>query len=88
MNKIISDNWLSKIINKPVYSLQNFNSNILEKDLPTGEAFVWSKISVKDVEKLICLQRLGFYVVDTNAQFNLSRKSNLKNNLNLSLHFM
>ncbi|MDA8612564.1 GNAT family N-acetyltransferase [Candidatus Pelagibacter bacterium] len=83
MIKIITDDWLSIIINKPAYSLQKFNTNLTQKDLPEGQIFVWSKISVDDIEKLVCLQNLGFYVVDTNVQFSLSKELVLKNNFNI-----
>ena len=83
MIKIITDDWLSKIINKPAYALQEFNTNLTQKDLPEGQIFIWSKISVEDIEKLVCLQNLGFYVVDTNIQFSLSKELFLKNNFNI-----
>ena len=83
MNKIISDDWLSKIISKPTYWLQDFNINLSQKDLPEGTLFIWSKISVDDIERLICLQRLGFYIIDTNIQFSLSKKISHLNNPNL-----
>ena len=83
MNKIILDNWLSKLINKPTYSLQKFNLSLTQKELPKGKVLIWSKIPVDDIERLICLLRLGFYVVDTNIQFSLSKKLSLKNNLNI-----
>ena len=83
MNKIILDNWLSKLINKPTYSLQKFNLSLTQKELPKGKVLIWSKIPVDDIERLICLPRLGFYVVDTNIQFSLSKKLSLKNNLNI-----
>ena len=83
MNKISSDKWLSTIIGKPTYLLKKFNSKLKKKDLPKGRTFIWSKISVNDLEKLICLQRLGFYIVDTNIQLSLSKKITLPKNLNL-----
>ena len=83
MNKITSDEWLSKIISKPVYCLQNFNINLTQKDLPEGNLFIWSKVSVDDLERLICLQRLGFYIIDTNIQFSLSKKINQSKKSNL-----
>ncbi len=74
MNKIISDDWLTGLINKPAYSLQNFDHSLKKKDLPEGNVFIWTKIPVDDVERLICLQKLGFYIVDTNIQYFLSRR--------------
>ena len=71
---IIPDDWLSKIICKPVYHLKQFSTNFEIKDLPKNEIFVWSKIPVDDIEKLICLQKLGFYLVDTNIELSLSKK--------------
>jgi len=83
LNKIISDKWLSKIFRKPVYSLQKFHTNLDKKDLPKGKMFIWSKIPVDDVKRLICLQKLGFYTVDINIQFSLSKKITFSNDLNL-----
>ena len=42
--------------------------------MPEGNVFIWTKIPVDDVERLICLQKLGFYIVDTNIQYFLSRR--------------
>ena len=72
--KIILDDWLTTIIGKPVYHLQNFSTNFEKKDLPKNQMFIWSKVPVDDIEKLTCLQNLGFYLVDTNIQFSLSKK--------------
>ena len=63
---IILDDWLSKIISKPVYQLKQFSTTIEIENLPKNEMFIWSKIPVDDIEKLIHLQKLGFYLVDTN----------------------
>lgn len=83
MNKIILDEWLSNIVGKPVYELKKFDSNLNQKDLPAGQLFIWSKIPVGDIEKLVYLQKLGFYIVDTNIQFSLFKRIILKNNSNL-----
>jgi len=83
LNKITSDEWLSKIVGKPVYELKTFDTNLKYNDFPTGELFIWSKIPVDNIDKLICLQKLGFYIVDTNIQFSLSNKINLKKKSNL-----
>jgi len=81
--KITSDDWLSKIIGKPVYHLQNFSTSFEEKDLPKNKMFIWCKVPVEDVERLTCLQNLGFYLVDTNIKFSLSKKIILKNSSNI-----
>lgn len=83
MNTITSDKWLSNIVGKPVYELKTFQTILNHKDLPPGELFIWSKIPVDDIERLICLQRLGFYIVDTNIQFSSSEKISCKDNTNL-----
>lgn len=83
MNKIISDEWLSSIVGKPVYELKAFETNLKPNDFPTGQLFIWSKIPTDNIDKLICLQRLGFYIVDTNVQFSLSNKISHKNKSNL-----
>ena len=48
-----------------------------------GQLFIWSKIPTDNIDKLICLQRLGFYIVDTNVQFSLSDKISHENKSNL-----
>ena len=83
MNKITSDEWLSSIVGKPVYELKAFETNLKPNDFPTGQLFIWSKIPTDNIDKLICLQRLGFYIVDTNVQFSLSNKISHKNKSNL-----
>ncbi len=83
MNKITSDEWLSSIVGKPVYELKAFETNLKPNDFPTGQLFIWSKIPTDNIDKLICLQRLGFYIVDTNVQFSLSKKISHKNKSNL-----
>jgi ribosomal protein S18 acetylase RimI-like enzyme len=80
---IISDDWLSKIIRKPVYHLKQFSTSLKSEDLPKNEMFIWSKIPVDDIEKLICLQKLGFYLVETNIEFSLTRQMNPKKILNV-----
>ena len=83
MSKIILDGWLSNIVGKPVYELKTFQTTLKQKDFPAGQLFIWSKIPVDDIERSVCLQKLGFYIVDTNIQFSLSKKISLKNNSNL-----
>ena len=83
LNKIILDEWLSTMVKKPAYLLQLIHANLKQKDLPKGKIFIWSKISVGDIRRLICLQKLGFYIVDTNIQFSLSKKISFVNNFNL-----
>ena len=77
MNIIISDEWLSRIVGKPVYELKSFEINLKLNDLPKGQVLIWSKIPVDNIDKLICLQKLGFYIVDTNIKFILSDKISL-----------
>jgi ribosomal protein S18 acetylase RimI-like enzyme len=81
--KIVSDDWLSKLIGKPVYHLQDFLNSFEKKDLPENQMFIWSKIPVDDIKKLTCLQKLGFYLVDTNIQFSLSEEIILKYSSNV-----
>jgi len=83
LSKIILDEWLSNIVGKPVYELKTFQTTLKQKDFPAGQLFIWSKIPVDDIERSVCLQKLGFYIVDTNIQFSLSKKISLKNNSNL-----
>ena len=79
---IIPDEWLSKIIGKPVYYLKQFSNSFENNDLPKNGMFVWSKIPVDDVEKLIQLQKLGFYLVDTNIELVLSKQMVFKKSSN------
>ena len=79
---IILDDWLSKIISKPVYQLKQFSTTIEIENLPKNEMFIWSKIPVDDIKKLIHLQKLGFYLVDTNIDFSLSKQMEPKKILN------
>ena len=58
MNKITLDEWLSSIVAKPVYILKTFQTSLKQNDLPAGQIFIWSKIPVDDIERLICLQKL------------------------------
>tara|TARA_B100000902_G_scaffold398294_1_gene464564 strand:+ start:1054 stop:1767 length:714 start_codon:yes stop_codon:yes gene_type:complete len=81
--KIISDNWLSRQIGKQAYFLEAFPDNLEKKDLPKGKKFIWSKIPVQNIKSLICLQKLGFYLVDTNIQLSLSSKIFQKKNSNI-----
>lgn len=83
MNKIILDDWLSRILKRPAYSLKKFNTNLKQKDLPKGKKFIWSKVSVNDIKRLVCLENLGFYVVDTNVNFILSENINTPKTSNL-----
>ena len=79
---IILDDWLSKIFCKPVYQLKQFSTTIEIENLPKNEMFIWSKIPVDDIKKLIHLQKLGFYLVDTNIDFSLSKQMEPKKILN------
>ncbi len=81
MEQIVLDEWLSKIIGKPTFFLQNsFTENVI-KDFSKDEIFIWTKIPVLEVNKLKFLQKFGFYIVDTNIQlisksFPKSKKNN------------
>ena len=77
--KIVSDDWLSKLIGKPVYHLQDFLNSFEKKDLPENQMFIWSKIPVDDIERSVCLQKLGFYIVDTNIHPSISTANNQPN---------
>lgn len=80
MKQIVLDNWLSKLMGKPAYVLKGAFDDLTKKDLPKDEIFIWTKISVNESAKLDCLQKLGFYIVDTNIQLSLNtRMSDTKN---------
>ena len=80
---IILDDWLSKIICKPAYQLKQFSTTIEIENLPKNDMFIWSKIPVDDIKKIIHLQKLGFYLVDTNIEFSLSKQMSPKKTLNV-----
>ena len=80
MKRIVLDNWLSKLMGKPAYVLKSAFDDLTKQDLPKDEIFIWTKISVNESAKLDCLQKLGFYIVDTNIQLSLNtRMSDTKN---------
>jgi len=83
VKEIISDHWLSKLIGKPAYFLQTISNSLDQRYFPKGSIFMWSKIPVNDIEKLIYFQKLGFYVVNTNIQLSLSKKIESRNNFNI-----
>ena len=68
MSFIVYDEWLSKIIGKKAYNLQNSFNVISKEYFPKDEIFIWTKIPILETDKLINLQKLGFYIVDTNVQ--------------------
>ena len=83
MKQIVLDSWLSKLMGKPAYVLKGSFDESLKKDLPKGEFFIWTKISIDDLAKLEYLKKLGFYIVDTNIQLSLNTKINETKNTNI-----
>ena len=80
MKQIVLDNWLSSIMGKPAYVLHDSINLITRQDLPNHEIFIWTKIPINDLTKLENLQKLGFYIVDTNIQLSMkTQRSELKN---------
>ncbi len=85
MNFIFYDEWLSKIIGKQTFYLKNSLNIISKESFPKDEFFIWTKIPILETDKLITLQKLGFYIVDTNVQ--LSLKHFIHNNINNTVRF-
>ena len=83
MKQIVLDSWLSKLIGKPTYFLQSTFDHLAEQDLPKDKIFIWTKISVDDLTKLEHLQKLGFYIIDTNIQLSLNTKLSDTKNTNI-----
>jgi len=66
----VYDEWLSVVINKPAYALSSLDHEG-PIDVPKGNLFIYTKIPTEAVSKLVLLQQMGFYVVETNIQFQL-----------------
>ncbi|OUU50697.1 MAG: hypothetical protein CBC25_07610 [Pelagibacteraceae bacterium TMED65] len=81
MKSIVYDEWLSKILGKQSFFLENSNNLIFKEKLLKKNTFIWTKISTLEIEKLINFQKMGFSVVDTNVQLQLNyfKKKYLKN---------
>ena len=85
MEQIVSDEWLSKIIGKPTFFLQDSFKETFKEEFPEGEIFVWAKLQVEEINKLKFLQKIGFYIVDTNIK--LISKNIFKDKRNTSIRF-
>ena len=68
MIRIVHDQWLSQILEKPAFSLHNSFDQLSKEDLPNGVAFLGAKVPSSDVTGLLNMQRLNFKVIDTNVQ--------------------
>ena len=66
---IISDQWLSDLLQKPAYNLKGDFRTFTSSQFPKGEAFIGAKVPVEDVSGLMQLQSTNFNVIDTNLQF-------------------
>jgi GNAT superfamily N-acetyltransferase len=67
--KLVSDQWLSDLLQKPAYNLKGDSRTFTSSQFPKGEAFIGAKVPVEDVSGLIQLQSMNFNVIDTNLQF-------------------
>lgn len=83
MKEIIFDDWLSQILKKNVYFLKNSFSNFNENSFPSENFLIWTKILVSDINKLNYLQKIGFYIVDTNVQLISSYIGKIADNTNV-----
>ncbi len=86
MTHLVLDHWLSEIIGKPTYNLKGSYEEISKSDLPDGEVFIGAKIPVENVAGLMHLQKMSFYVVDTNIQLSLTKNidQTILNNIRLA----
>ena len=82
-NNLFYDKWLSKIIGKKSYSLsldENFftdlnkNKNLWEKSIESIKAsnkrslFIYTKVSTEKIHHIKTIEKLGFFLVDTNVK--------------------
>jgi ribosomal protein S18 acetylase RimI-like enzyme len=65
---LTKDTWLSGIFGYDVYRL-TIDKSLKGSYLPLDRAFVYAKVPVDNVQAGVLLQKLGFYVVDTNVVF-------------------
>ncbi len=56
------------MLGKQAYNVSEPFLNFAGTDLPKGNAFLGAKVPAEDIEGLIHLQALGFFVVDVNIQ--------------------
>tara|TARA_Y100000588_G_scaffold395088_1_gene519744 strand:- start:11359 stop:12057 length:699 start_codon:yes stop_codon:yes gene_type:complete len=75
----VYDEWLADVMNKPTFSLRNFDDGD-SICLPNGNSFIYAKVPTDSVSKLVLLQQMGFYIVETNVQFILCNP-NLENGI-------
>ena len=67
------DEWLSGLLEKPVYHVSGNVLDINQEDIPDENCFIDAKASVEDLSAVKHLEDLGFRLIDTNVQ--LVRKS-------------
>jgi len=67
--KLVSNQWLSDLLQKPAYSLKRDFQTFTSSQFPKGEAFIEAKVPVENVSGLIQLQSMNFNIIDTNLQF-------------------
>ena len=70
MKTLTKDLWLTSILGKNVYQLnENCVDSFSSLDLPREPSLVTAKLSVNSLESIHKLQKLNFYIVDTSIQF-------------------
>jgi ribosomal protein S18 acetylase RimI-like enzyme len=62
------DEWLSALLEKPVYHVSGNVLDINEEDIPDEHCFIDAKASVEDLSSVKHLEDLGFRLIDTNVQ--------------------
>lgn len=62
------DEWLSALLEKPVYHVSGNVLDINQGDIPGGNCFIDAKASVEDLSSVKHLEELGFRLIDTNVQ--------------------
>jgi len=81
---INQDKWLSEIMNKNVFSMNIdlamlCSESFVKKSLPKTNSFIFCKVPVSKIGSSIFLEKLGFYIVDTQIQMNKKSKAYKKN---------
>lgn len=62
------DEWLSGLLEKPVYHVSGNILDITAEDIPEGSCFIDAKAPVEGLSSVKHLEDLGFRLIDTNVQ--------------------
>jgi len=67
-SKLIIDNWLTRHLGLPAYTLKEPFSCLTASDVPSNRAFITAKVESGQQSELSHLQKLGFRVITVNVQ--------------------